>query len=140
MTALIFIARHWRILAPLAAIALVVAALAYARYEREGAGDARVAAKAATHQARANQAVAEITDTLHRREARAHAAADQEVAHVEDLPGADAPLDPVRRARLCAALERLFDHGPGGCVAEPSADPARTLPTPDHAAANPGRR
>lgn len=130
-------ARHWRLLAPLLAIAVVLAALAQARHQREAAREASAAASAATYQARANAAVAQITDTLHRREAVTHAAADQEIADVQTLPGAQTPLDPDRRARLCAALGRLFDDGAGGCAPEPARDSARAVPAAGLAAADP---
>lgn len=51
----------------------------------------------------------------------------KEIEYVQTLPGADTPLDPVRRAGLCGSLGRVFDR-PVCTDDPPDGKPASAVP------------
>lgn len=51
----------------------------------------------------------------------------KEIEYVETLPGADTPIEPVRRAGLCGSLGRVFDR-PVCADDPPDGKPASAVP------------
>lgn len=109
-----------RVLIGSAIALLFVLALAIGWFQWRAAKDARARAVVAEQgQVLAEETTGIVERTL-RTEVTIHTQAERQANVVQAAPGAEAPLDPEFRARLCAAVASLRD-GAESCNDQPAA-------------------
>jgi flagellar biosynthesis/type III secretory pathway M-ring protein FliF/YscJ len=105
--ALTWLKANWRLASAATGAMLVVGFILMALHWRADAERQREAAEQAKREAAGAH---RATDSLERHSAvvgSVNNSVEREVNVVRQLPDADRPLDPARRAALCAGLERL---------------------------------
>ena len=117
-----------RLIPPLAVAMAAVVLVALAFYWRGEAADARREAEAARRQTRANTATSAAADRAAREARVILQTGAKETLHVQTLPGAETPIDPARRAALCAGLGRVLDDDAVCAKADADGEPARAVP------------
>lgn len=111
----------------IAALAVMVL-VAIALHWRGEAAEQKRRAEAALRQTRADAATTAASDAAARDVRIILQNGHQEIAHAQALPGAETPIDPARRAALCAALGRVLNDGAVCAEAAADRDPARAVP------------
>ena len=101
-------------------LAAILAGGTYIYLTRKALHTAQARVATAEQQASLNQQTGEITERVIRSEVTIRTQAERAADAIQTAPGADTPLDPDFRDKLCAAVDSLRDGSPA-CDDQPAA-------------------